>query len=412
MKINIFKAGKQTSSTGHTKEFTNEDLDQLVESYNLGVHEAPIRIGHEDKGDKTPAWGWVKKVFREGANLFAEVEFVPQMKEFIKDGLYKKVSASFYHPNSPVNPSQGKWSLRHVAVLGAEPPAVKGLKGFAYSEEEMVFDCSEEQSIDEAISKSIEENPELGPTLNEEETPMVKMKEKIDKEKEALEAAQPNEEEEEETTPTPEEFSEEAAQPKEKEEEIAPAPEEFSEETAPEEEVVVEAEFKEKEYGKKKASYEEMEEEEEEDEDEEMEEEEEDEEFSELRTQLEAAKLKILELQAEIRRGEISDFLEGIYDSGRLTEEIYPEERLLEYMQKIEGGYESFSEDESPLGPLMEILEKLPPAVCFTEIVREDESGDFSETEELEADPHSKALKIMESEGLEYTEALKKAVYG
>ena len=58
------------------------------------------------------------------------------MEDYVKNGLYKKVSASFYSPESKINPEPGKWSLRHVAMLGAQPPAVKGLKGFAYSEED------------------------------------------------------------------------------------------------------------------------------------------------------------------------------------------------------------------------------------------------------------------------------------
>ena len=131
--IHIFSPGTQTSAQGVTREFTKGDLKQIADSYNANRHEAPIRIGHEDS-DKVPAWGWVKDVKMKGEDLYAEVEFSPLMQDYVDNGLYKKVSASFYAPESKINPEPGQWSLRHVAMLGAQPPAVKGLKGFAYAE--------------------------------------------------------------------------------------------------------------------------------------------------------------------------------------------------------------------------------------------------------------------------------------
>lgn len=132
--IHIFSQGPQTSSQGVTFDFKPEVLKEIVKTYDQGTHHAPIRIGHEDN-DKTPAWGWVEglKVNRNG-ELIADVDFTPQMEGFIKDKLYRKVSASFYQPDCKSNPTPGKWYLRHVAMLGGQPPAVKGLKDFAYSD--------------------------------------------------------------------------------------------------------------------------------------------------------------------------------------------------------------------------------------------------------------------------------------
>ena len=45
----------------------------------------------------------------------------------VRAGRFKKVSASFYTPDSPHNPVPGVYYLRHVGFLGAQPPAVKGL---------------------------------------------------------------------------------------------------------------------------------------------------------------------------------------------------------------------------------------------------------------------------------------------
>lgn len=174
--VNIFKAGTQTSAQGVTREFTKNDLQQIADSYDPGVHEAPIRIGHEDN-DKVPAWGWVKGVKVKGDELYAEIDFSPLASDYIQNGLYKKVSASFYSPDSKINPEPGKWSLRHVALLGAQPPAVKGLKGFAYEESaDGVFEFAT------ALKLSAETvfDDELGPTLKRDLGPLELLKEKLD----------------------------------------------------------------------------------------------------------------------------------------------------------------------------------------------------------------------------------------
>jgi len=172
--VNIFKAGTQTSAQGITREFTASDLSQIAQSYDPEVHEAPIRIGHEDN-DKVPSWGWVKGVKLKGDGLYAEIDFSPLAEDYIKNGLYKKVSASFYSPESKINPEPGKWSLRHVALLGAQPPAVKGLKGFAYEEHaEGVMDFASDLAPEAVF------DDELGPTLKRDINPLEILKEKLD----------------------------------------------------------------------------------------------------------------------------------------------------------------------------------------------------------------------------------------
>ena len=172
--VHIFKAGKQTSAQGVTRDFTVGDLKEIANSYKPELHEAPIRIGHEDN-DKVPAWGWVKGVKVRGDELFAEIDFSPLASDYVQNGLYKKVSASFYSPDSKINPEPGKWSLRHVALLGAQPPAVKGLKGFAYEEStDGVLDFAVALSPDQVFGK------ELGPTLKRDLGPLELLKEKLD----------------------------------------------------------------------------------------------------------------------------------------------------------------------------------------------------------------------------------------
>jgi hypothetical protein len=128
MIIEIFKAGTWTDSAGNTRTWTKNDLDEIVRKYNeQKEHEAPVVIGHPK--DNTPAYGWVERLERRGSSLWAKIK--PTVHEFIdwvKQGLYKKVSISLY-PDL---------TLRHIGFLGAVPPAVKGLKAPEFSEGEFI----------------------------------------------------------------------------------------------------------------------------------------------------------------------------------------------------------------------------------------------------------------------------------
>jgi len=171
-RVHIFKAGPQISAQGVEREFTPEDLQQVVDSYDPKTHEAPLVIGHSGDNDSAPSFGWVKKFVRKGEDLYADVDFTDAAKDLVKDGHYRKVSVSFYSPESPVNPHQGHWSARHLALLGAAPPSVKGLEAFSFSEKG-VYDFATTSSIGEIFDE------ELGPTLLIERSPLEILKEKL-----------------------------------------------------------------------------------------------------------------------------------------------------------------------------------------------------------------------------------------
>jgi hypothetical protein len=125
--IPIFRGGQQTDSLGR-KHDGDQLIDRAVASFDAGRHEPPVCIGHP--ADNAPAWGWVeglKKLPQQGgAFLMAKFRQVqPAFADMVKNGLFKKRSAAFYPDGS----------LRHVAFLGAAPPAVKGLADVAFTEE-------------------------------------------------------------------------------------------------------------------------------------------------------------------------------------------------------------------------------------------------------------------------------------
>jgi len=115
--------------------FSESDLAATAAAYDPTKHEAPIVIGHP-KHD-APAFGWVRSLaFADG--LEAEPQQVdPEFAEMVERGAFKKVSASFYSPDSPQNPVPGVFYLRHVGFLGAQPPAVKGLRAPEFADNEV-----------------------------------------------------------------------------------------------------------------------------------------------------------------------------------------------------------------------------------------------------------------------------------
>lgn len=139
-RIPFFKPGKHRAESGDVIEFTEADVQQIVETYDPKLHEAPLVIGHP-KMD-APAYGLVQSVeLAEGGITVAIPHKVHQdFADGVRDGRYSKRSASLYTPQHPNNPTPGKWYLRHIGFLGAHPPAVKGLPevGFGETEEGVV----------------------------------------------------------------------------------------------------------------------------------------------------------------------------------------------------------------------------------------------------------------------------------
>lgn len=147
--IEIFKAGKRKDAHGTEVTLTRADLENVVKAYDVNVFEAPVVIGHPEHNH--PAYAWVKGLKLEGDILKAELHQVdPAFSEMVSNGRYKKISASFYLPQSESNPKKGSLYLRHVGFLGAMAPAIKGLRNPTFSE-------NEEGVIDFSISPELEE---------------------------------------------------------------------------------------------------------------------------------------------------------------------------------------------------------------------------------------------------------------
>lgn len=128
----IFAPGSHTAMNGETLAFAAGDLTTTATAYDPALHEAPICVGHP-KHD-LPAYGWVKGLTVENGRLVAAPDQVdPAFAALVEAGRFKTRSAAFFRPAAKDNPVPGTWYLRHVAFLGAAPPAVTGLKPIAFA---------------------------------------------------------------------------------------------------------------------------------------------------------------------------------------------------------------------------------------------------------------------------------------
>ena len=158
----IFRTGTWTSDKGITKEYTESDLDKLVENYN-SEDPAPIVIGHPQTN--APAYGWIEKIKRVADRLIAVPKQLNEdFVKLVKDGAFKKRSVSF----TP------DFKLNHVGFLGAAAPAVAGLKEIQFNLEEDLLSFSDEYIPDEDEEEVIQKK------LEKINTPEKELKIKLD----------------------------------------------------------------------------------------------------------------------------------------------------------------------------------------------------------------------------------------
>jgi hypothetical protein len=129
--IELFRAGKQKDSNGVEREFTADDLDQMVANYqpsNPEYEEAPATIGHPE--GTAPAWAWWEALKREGNLLLGKMKDIqPQFEEMVEQRMFPKRSIGLVQRKSG-------WNVQHVAFLGAKSPAVKGLADIKFASDD------------------------------------------------------------------------------------------------------------------------------------------------------------------------------------------------------------------------------------------------------------------------------------
>ena len=178
----IFSAGKHTDSKGNTKEWTTEDLDKIVYQFENVHKNAPICVGHPQTN--SPAYGWLDNVKRIGNGLYCTFKDVQdEFKTAVNKGLFKNRSISL---DKDLN-------IRHLAFLGGQAPAVKGLEQFCFESQEndTVVEFSDYEDINIVENKEIKngneklETEELKEQLKAKDEEIAKLKREADEQKQA-----------------------------------------------------------------------------------------------------------------------------------------------------------------------------------------------------------------------------------
>jgi hypothetical protein len=120
-------------------EFTDDDVDSIVRSFELlGLSgHVPLKLGHEgpdarDEPESQFALGWVKRVYREGKKLLADMDVPAKVAKWIREGMLRYVSVELLR-DVKADTREIPWVLDAVALLGSDQPAVGILKSLTLS---------------------------------------------------------------------------------------------------------------------------------------------------------------------------------------------------------------------------------------------------------------------------------------
>jgi hypothetical protein len=133
--VEIFSTGRKVGFSDEGEKVpVDVDLAFLrtaASTYDPAIHEAPACIGHP--ANDAPAYGWIAGARVNGNKL--EVQFAdtqPAFEQAVRGGLFKKRSPKFYMDDDAPG-GKGPY-IRHVAFLGAMPPADKSLKDIQHAQ--------------------------------------------------------------------------------------------------------------------------------------------------------------------------------------------------------------------------------------------------------------------------------------
>jgi hypothetical protein len=132
--VEIFEAGKWKGT-----DWTESDIDELIENHKAGVIEPYLNINHSDKASdefknalKAMSLGFVEGLRREGTKLVADFKQVPKtIGELIEAGALKKKSVEVFKRYYTAAGREYKNVLQAVTFHGADGvPAVNTLSDF------------------------------------------------------------------------------------------------------------------------------------------------------------------------------------------------------------------------------------------------------------------------------------------
>lgn len=128
--IEIVKVGKFRGS--EEVEITSADIDSMITNFEAGMRSPAITNDHRQAG---PSFGGVKKLFRIGERLYAQLTNLTKgFIEAVRNKQYTDRSIEFYKDYVDGSGKHFGALLDVISFLGAKTPAVKGMALPAFSE--------------------------------------------------------------------------------------------------------------------------------------------------------------------------------------------------------------------------------------------------------------------------------------
>lgn len=131
----LFKTGRHITASGEEFNADANKIDLIIKATKNHIYandEIPVCIGH--KKDDSPKWGAFKKESfqRAGEYLVGKYDYlVTEFAEYINRKMFDKVSIALY-PDL---------AIKHIAILGVQAPAIKGLQPIEMNE------CSDNETF-------------------------------------------------------------------------------------------------------------------------------------------------------------------------------------------------------------------------------------------------------------------------
>ena len=120
--IEIFKTGEWNGD-----KYNKQDLRDIVDAFKKVGFQVPIKLGHKEESG-SPAFGWVSRLKLVGNRLVADFRDLPEKIYLaIRERRFDHVSSEIFF-NLKFGGKIFRRALKAVAILGAEMPAVAGLK--------------------------------------------------------------------------------------------------------------------------------------------------------------------------------------------------------------------------------------------------------------------------------------------
>jgi hypothetical protein len=157
IEVEAFRADTKAS-----KGLTSAHIAEAASLYDADKAPAPLVFGHPK--DNSPALGLIKKARADGNKLFVTLaNIADEVVQGVKEKRILGRSVAFWDPRHPSNPNPGKYSLRHLGLLGGQAPAIPGLPALKFSAD----DDEELNEPAEAVVFAVEEAPTPVQTITE-----------------------------------------------------------------------------------------------------------------------------------------------------------------------------------------------------------------------------------------------------